>query len=123
MTRVARLALSLTAMSLTALFSVSLVSCQKTAEPATEQPEEAEAQETITGGKPFHGLLPYRKKDAKLALIRPSFVSAEEAALAPGVSVVGVSVGSTHRAYPLYVLKNHQIVNDRLGEVPVAASW
>ena len=45
-------------------------------------------------------------------------MSRDEARLASGVSVVGVSVGDQHRAYPLYVLKNHQVVNDRVGDVP-----
>ena len=78
---------------------------------------------TVTGGEPFHGLLPYRAKDAKLSLVQPVFVHAEDAQLPDGVSVVGVSVDGTDRAYPLYVLKNHQVVNDRLGDLPVAASW
>ncbi len=82
-----------------------------------------ESEQTVTGGTPFHGVLQYRGKDAKLALIRPSFVAAQDAELADGVSVVGVSIGGVHRAYPLYVLKNHQVVNDTLAEVPVAASW
>ena len=95
----------------------SLVACRDAAGV------DRESETTVTGGEPFHGLLQYRRKDAKLALIRPTFVSATEAQLADGVSVVGVSVADTHRAYPLYVLKNHQVVNDTLAEVPVAASW
>ena len=91
-------------------------------QPPSSDPARSDGK-TVTGGEPFHGLLPYRARDAKLALVRPSFVGAEEAALADGVSVVGVSIDGVHRAYPLYVLKNHQVVNDRLGEVPVAASW
>ena len=82
-----------------------------------------EPDQTVTGGEPYHGVLQYRAKDAKLALVRPSFVSADEAGLPAGVSVVGVSVEGEHRAYPLYVLKNHQVVNDLLGGVPIAASW
>ena len=82
-----------------------------------------ESEQTVTGGTPFHGVLQYRAKDAKLALVRPSFISADEATLPAGVSVVGVSVEGEHRAYPLYVLKNHQVVNDRLGGLPIAASW
>lgn len=84
---------------------------------------EATAEKTVSGAEPFHGLLQYRGKDAKLALIRPSFLAAADAHLADGVSVVGVSIGGAHRAYPLYVLKNHQVVNDTLAEVPLAASW
>ncbi len=83
----------------------------------------AQDEKTVTGGEPFHGLLQYRARDAKLALVRPSFMTAEDAQLAAGVTVVGVSTGGEHRAYPLYVLKNHQVVNDRLGNVPIAASW
>ena len=82
-----------------------------------------EPERTVTGGEAYHGVLQYRAKDAKLALVRPSFLSAEEAQLPAGVSVVGVSANGEHRAYPLYVLKNHQVVNDQLGGVPIAASW
>ena len=95
--------------------------CSPSQPPSSDQPKSED--KTVTGGEPFHGLLPYRERDAKLALVQPSFVGAEEAALADGVSVVGVSIDGVHRAYPLYVLKNHQVVNDRLAEVPVAASW
>ena len=80
-------------------------------------------QPTVTGAEPYHGVLQYRAKDAKLALVRPSFLTAEEAGLPGGVSVVGVAINGEARAYPLYVLKNHQVVNDRLGKVPIAASW
>ena len=82
-----------------------------------------DADQTVTGGEPYHGVLQYRAKDAKLALVRPSFVSADEAGLPAGVSVVGVSANGEHRAYPLYVLKNHQVVNDLLGGLPIATSW
>jgi hypothetical protein len=78
---------------------------------------------TPSGGEPFHGVLQYRAKDAKLALVRPSFVPAEAAQLVDGVMVLGVTIGGEARAYPLYVLQNHQVVNDRLGRVPIAASW
>ena len=82
-----------------------------------------ELEKTVTGGEVFHGVLQYRAKDAKLALVRPAFISATQASLPAGVSVVGVSVNGEHRAYPLYVRKNHQVVNDQLGGVPIAASW
>ena len=97
-----------------------LAACRQAVDDQARPEEEAA---TVTGGEPFHGLLPYRAKDAKLALVRPVFVEAEEAQLADGVSVVGVSVDGADRAYPLYVLKNHQVVNDQLGGVPIAASW
>ena len=110
-----------------ALALAALAACQRPSEAtdpaASAAAPAAEEKETVTGGEAFHGLLPYRAKDAKLALIRPTFITAAEAGLAAGVSVLGVTVGDHHRAYPLYVLKNHQVVNDRLGGVPIAASW
>ena len=85
--------------------------------------ESTEPEKTITGAEAYHGLLEYRAKDAKLALVQPIFAAADTTPLPAGVSVVGVSAGGVFRAYPLYILKNHQIVNDTLGGVPIAASW
>ena len=116
-----RLAAKFAAGALSAALLVSLAACGA----AGDSPGDSKTagEKTVTGGEPFHGLLQYRGKDAKLALIRPSFVAAGDAQLADGVSVVGVSIGGVHRAYPLYVLKNHQVVNDTVAEVPLAASW
>ena len=114
------LAATFAAGALSTALLVSLAACGAVG----DSPGDSEtAEKTVTGGEPFHGLLQYRGKDAKLALVRPSFVAADDAQLADGVSVVGVSIGGAHRAYPLYVLKNHQVVNDTVAEVPVAASW
>lgn len=102
---------------------LTTTACSQPQEPNAEPAAAAGEELTVTGGEAFHGLLEYRARDAKLALVRPTFVTGAEAGLASGVSVVGVSLGGIHRAYPLYVLKNHQIVNDTLGGVPIAASW
>jgi hypothetical protein len=116
----------------TGLFATGLLAAALLAtacsDPAQESQDESVSEQpakelTITGGEAYHGLLPYRARDAKLALVEPSFVTANEAHLVDGVSVVGVVADGAYRAYPLYVLKNHQVVNDRLGNVPIAASW
>lgn len=78
---------------------------------------------TPTGAEAYHGLIDYRAKDAKPAIFDPQFVPAAEAHLAGGTSVIGVSVGGQSRAYPLYVLNNHQIVNDSVGGKSIACSW
>lgn len=78
---------------------------------------------TATGGKPFHGLIQYRAKDAKVAITNPEFVAAGDALIAAGTKVIGVFLGGEARAYPLFILSNHQIVNDQVGGVPVSASW
>lgn len=126
---------SRTALGMTLAATLSMMGCsQSEPEPAAaaaggEAPAEAAAAgghggaKTVTGGEPFHGVLEYRSKDAKLAIVRPTLVPASEANLPGGVSVVGVSVGGEARAYPLYLLRDHQIVNDRVGGQPIAASW
>lgn len=115
--------LSRTALAGLALTALSPLACSSPESAAPALESQTPAPRTATGGEPFHGLLEYRAKDAKLALVRPNLVPAAEAPLASGVSVVGVSVGGEARAYPLYVLTNHQIVNDRVGGQPIAASW
>jgi len=105
--------------SVATLVGLGATACQ----PGAESPAPDAAETTVTGAEAFHGVLEYRARDAKLALVRPTFVSAAEAGLADGVSVVGVFAGGEARAYPLYVLKNHQVVNDTLGDLPIAASW
>ncbi len=116
-----RLAATLAAGALSFALLGSLGACGGAGDSSGDS--ETGAEKTVSGAEPFHGLLQYRGKDAKLALIRPTFLAADDAQLADGVSVVGVSIGGAHRAYPLYVLKNHQVVNDTLAEVPLAASW
>lgn len=43
--------------------------------------------------------------------------------LVPSDRVIGVQVGGQSRAYPLKVLNWHEIVNDTLGDVPVAVTY
>ena len=50
-------------------------------------------------------------------------VPADEAQLAAGTAVIGVSINGQSRAYPLYILNNHQIVNDTVGGEVISASW
>ena len=114
----------------TSTFTVGLIAlallitaCGAAPEPAPSTPDSGQGELTVTGAEAYHGLLPYRARDAKLALVEPNLVEADEAHLVDGVSVVGVTANGVSRAYPLYVLKNHQVVNDRLGDVPLAASW
>ncbi len=85
------------------------------ATPATER--------TPTGGEAYHDLIPYRAKDAKTAIVEPVMLPAREAMLAAGTKVIGVFVNQEARAYPLFILNNHQIVNDMVGGTPVSASW
>ena len=73
------------------------------------------ANEIRSGGPP---------KDGIPALTDPQSVAAEEAAyLKLGDRVVGVVVGEDSRAYPLKILNHHEVVNDRLGGIPIAVTY
>ena len=64
-------------------------------------------------------------RDRIPAIDRPRSVSLAEAAetLTPTEPVVGVVINGEARAYPLRVLIWHEIANDELGGVPLAATY
>ena len=64
-------------------------------------------------------------KDAIPAILDPTIVTAEEAGarFQPNERVLGLSINGEHRAYSVTQLNNHEIVNDVVGEKPVAVTW
>lgn len=54
---------------------------------------------------------------------RPEFVEAGAADLAGAQKVLAVRVGEDARAYPIRSISYHHIVNDRLGGVPLVATY
>lgn len=63
-------------------------------------------------------------KDGIPALTNPKFVTARQANyLQPQDRVIGVVVDGEARAYPLKILDYHEIVNDRIGKLPVAVTY
>jgi len=63
-------------------------------------------------------------KDGIPALSSPDFIPASEADyLNPADRVVGVSFGSTSRAYPIRILNLHEIVNDQIRNVPFMVTY
>ncbi len=78
---------------------------------------------TPPGGEPFHGLIQYRAKDAKEAIVDPVLLDPSDAIVAAGTKVIGVFGNGEGRAYPLFILNNHQVVNDQVGGTPLSASW
>ena len=62
--------------------------------------------------------LPYTTID------HPNFVSAAQASfLGPKDIVLGVSDGKTAKAYPAAILAQHGVVQDRMGDGPIAITW
>ncbi len=63
-------------------------------------------------------------RDGIPSIDEPAFVPVSEIAnLAPGDPVISVDFAGDARAYPLRVLMWHEIVNDVVGDVPVAVTY
>jgi hypothetical protein len=78
--------------------------------------------DAVVEGDPIVRVL---RKNAIRSIDRPRMISAVEAAelLVDHEPVLGVHDGERARAYPLWYLDAHEIVNDWLGDVPIAATW
>ena len=59
------------------------------------------------------------------AITKPELLSGEEAAaqMSPDEMVMGILVGGEARAYSLWHLDAHEIVNDAIAGIPIAATW
>ena len=64
-------------------------------------------------------------RDEISAVFDPEFVSGEEAdaQMHPDEPVLGVSDGTTAHAYSVWQLEDHEVVDDVLGDTPIAATW
>ena len=70
--------------------------------------------------KDYQQLLP---RGEIAAITDPQYVSAEEANIADDSYVLGVVIEGQARAYSLNILNNHEVVNDRIGDLAYAAVW
>ncbi len=57
------------------------------------------------------------------AITEPEFVVAAEAEIPDEAWVLGVAINGQAKAYSLNLLNRHEVVNDRFGDLPVAAVW
>jgi hypothetical protein len=63
-------------------------------------------------------------KDGIPAVSNPTFVAAADAlSLRPEDRIIGVVIGDAARAYPLAILNYHEIINDSIGDTPVAVTY
>ncbi len=111
--------------AVTAFLTLGLMvgGCGSPQSASSARDPEPDTERTLTGGEAYHGLIQYRAKDSKQAIIDPLFLDAEDAPLAAGTKVIGVFIDGQARAYPLFILSNHQIVNDQIAGTPFSASW
>ena len=68
----------------------------------------------------IHTVLPF---DGIPAIFIPEFVSAEGADIHSDSPVIGVSLGGEQHAYSMLLLNGHEIVNDTVGNEPIATTW
>jgi hypothetical protein len=73
-------------------------------------------------GDPVYDVLPPGRIQA---IDEPRFLSGAEAAaqMAPEEAVFGITSGDEARAYSLWQLDHHEIVNDQFDGVGLAATW
>lgn len=57
------------------------------------------------------------------AITEPEYVSAGEAEIADDSYVLGIVIDGQPRAFSLNILNNHEVVNDRVGDLAYAAVW
>ncbi len=63
-------------------------------------------------------------KDAIPAILSPSFEEGKKVSwLNAKGFVVGVEIAGDSRAYPVPTLSRHEIVNDKVGGIPIAVTW
>jgi hypothetical protein len=71
--------------------------------------------EIISGGPPRDGIP---------ALNNPDYVSVKQASfLKKDDQVIGLVINGEARAYPLRIMSWHELVNDRIGDLPILVSW
>ncbi len=72
-------------------------------------------EEIRSGGPP---------KDGIPAILDPRFIPATDAYFLEDADlIIGVVQGGIAKAYPLHILTWHEVVNDRLGEQPIAVTY
>ena len=81
----------------------------------------ADAVATIQGDTVYQVLQP----DAIPAIRHPSFIQGKdaEAQMAKDEMVMGVLLNGEARAYSLWQLDAHEIVNDQVGDIKFAVTW
>ena len=82
----------------------------------------AAADADVIQGSPILTVLPV---DAIPALDNPKYVSVAEADrfMRPDEPVLGITHGKAAKAYSTWQLNHHEIVNDSLGDLPLAVTW
>ena len=71
----------------------------------------------------IHQYRRYLLFDSIRPIYKPLFVLASDAPLHADEFVMGVIVNDTARAYPISILRQHEMVNDEVGGLPILVTW
>jgi hypothetical protein len=63
------------------------------------------------------------RKDGIPSIDDPTFTPAAQVDIPPTVPVISLQVNGEAKAYPLGILMSHEIVNDRIGGIPVTVTY
>ena len=106
------------------LLIASLAVSEEKAPSAFDFKKNAEVKRAIDTKEVLLGTRAPSPKDAIPAVWKPKIVPAREASwLDANDRVLGVVVGKEARAYPLFLLETHEMVNDTLGGKPIAPNY
>ncbi|MBL4885359.1 MAG: DUF3179 domain-containing protein [Planctomycetaceae bacterium] len=96
-------------------FNSTTIQAQQPSSPFELQNLTVPRKEVHGGGPP---------KDGIPAISKPQFISATQATyLKPEDRVIGVHLENISRAYPIAILNYHEIINDKIGKLPIAVSY
>jgi hypothetical protein len=99
----------------------SLILLTALAGPGQSQPSQGSIYGVFEGDTVYTVLPP----DAIPAILEPEFVSGAEAVgqMADDEPILGITIAGESRAYSLWHLDSHEIVNDTIGGTAIAVTW
>ena len=79
---------------------------------------------TLTDLQAMEGFKTLMKRGGIPAIRNPQFVKADDAKdLTDDAWIIGVSHEGHAKAYSINLLNKHEIVNDKIGDKPIATTW
>lgn len=120
---------AITAGGVLAVTGILIYANLSTSSSSQSQTSQVEDETMITNG--IKHIVPLDKirsggppKDGIPSIDNPKFVSAQGATFVSGDDlVIGLRLNGETKAYPLFIMVWHEIVNDRLGNMPVAVTY
>lgn len=93
-------------------------------DPTLAVADPGETYDPVLAGEPTpDGFRQLLRRDDIEPIYHPTFVTPEEIDWEPETLVVGVALAGEAKAYPVNFLNIHEMINDRVGGMPILVSW